>query len=253
MLKKSATSASRLRFSRSTPCTATLACCLRCSRFILVGETASGMLYTPNCGNEGSREQGTRNYLGHLVPWFPSSLASSDARFVPPRLLHKISKVVLLDVVLFDALEFPFGERGEESPAQRQRIFDRALGLALVEEPSLELFGEFQVEAIAIRERFLSDDRHQFAQVDAVGVGGVELVAQRAVVLARAALADAGVHQPGKAAQRSNRRVEPQPVQLAAEQNMSFRDLVCQVGGGVGDIVVGHLSEWMWWDRSLSV
>ena len=156
-------------------------------------------------------------------------------------------------MVLFDALEFPFGERGEESPGQRQRIFDRALGLALVEEPSLELFGEFQVEAIAIRERFLSDDRHQFAQVDAVGVGGVELVAQRAVVLARAALADAVVHQPGKAAQRSNRRVEPQPVQLAAEQNLSFRDVACQVGDGVRDIVVGHRQDWQLRDRPLAV
>src|SRR4030066_2321798 len=130
MLKKSATRASRFRFRRSTPWPAIRACCFRCSRFILVGLTVSGM-------------------------------ARLNPRVLLPRLFHQLTEVEPIDVVLLYALQLALREDRQQLPGEAQRLLDRAVGLSLVEELLLEVLRELQVETVPVGERLLADDRHQ--------------------------------------------------------------------------------------------
>ena len=100
-----------------------------------------------------------------------------------------------------------------------------------------------QVLALEIRERRLADDRHEPSKVASPCVGGVELVGQVPVVLARLAAADPHVHQPRQARQRVDRRVDAPPVQVAAQHDLALGDVAGEVRNRVRHVVVRHRQD----------
>src|SRR5207244_11892711 len=147
--------------------------------------------------------------------------------------------VVLLQRLAIDLREPRLVERGEELPSDLERLLDRPVFLgSLSNELLLEPVGEFEHLAVAVRERFLSDDGDEAADVLPFCVRGIELVRHLLVVLAGPVLADPRIHESRQGWKRVHRRVYPLAVQGAGDPDLAFRDLPGPVRHRVGPIGV---------------
>ena len=112
--------------------------------------------------------------------------------------------------------------------------------LPLAQEVLLELLPKAQVLLIDGGKLLLADDRGKAAGVLHLGVAGKELVADGAVVHPGVPLADAVLHQAGKAGQHRDGGIHPHQVQAPVQHNLPLGDVPRKVRHRVGDVVVGH-------------
>ena len=139
----------------------------------------------------------------------------------------------------------------QQLPADGQRVLDAAvLVKALIHEALLELLGERGVLAVDRGQRRLTEHHRQLARVAAAGVGGKQLVGHSRMILARAALADALLHQPRQRRQHVDRRLDALAVQGAAQQHLALGDVPGQVGDRVRLVILGHTQNRNLGDRS---
>ena len=72
------------------------------------------------------------------------------------------------------------------------------------------------------------------------------------MILPREALADAVLHQPRKAGQHTDWRIDALAVKRTVEDYLPLGDIARKVGHGVGNIVVGHGEDRYLSDRALA-
>src|SRR3989442_5187884 len=150
-----------------------------------------------------------------------------------------ILRMVLVERLPIDLRQPGLVDRREEAPSDLEGILDAPVLLGtLPDELLLEPVGEFEHLPVPVGERFLSDDRHETADVLSFRVRGIELIRDLLVIFARPVLPNPGIHEPGQGGQRVDRRIDPFPVQLPVHRDLAFRDVPGEVRDRVGPIVV---------------
>mmetsp|Transcript_49833 Transcript_49833/g.112073 ORF Transcript_49833/g.112073 Transcript_49833/m.112073 type:complete len:211 (-) Transcript_49833:874-1506(-) len=159
--------------------------------------------------------------------------------------------VEALQRLLWDTLEHVLREGAQQPPGDLERVEDGSvLVRPLVDEFTLELLKKLEVQVVLGRERLLADDGLHRLDILANGVVGVQLIGDVAVVAARHALTDGGLHQTRERWQHVDWRVHLPVVQLPVDVNLTLSDVAGQIRNRVGDIVVGHSEDGKLGDRS---
>src|SRR3989442_4721356 len=150
-----------------------------------------------------------------------------------------VLRVVLIERLPIDLRQPGLVDGREEAPSNLECVLDAPVLLGtLPDELLLEPVGEFEHLPVPVGEGFLSDDRHETADVLSFRVRGIELIRDLLVIFARPVLPNPGIHEPGQGGQRVDRRIDPFPVQLPVHRDLAFRDVPGEVRDRVGPIVV---------------
>src|SRR2546425_5804990 len=134
----------------------------------------------------------------------------------------------VLRVVLIERLPINLRQPGlvdgrEEAPSNLEGVLDAPVLLGtLSDELLLEPVCEFEHLPVPVGEGFLSDDRHETADVLSFRVRRIELVRDLLVVLACPVLPDPGVHEAGQGGKRIDRRGDSPSGQISGEPPLAL-------------------------------
>src|SRR5438094_661478 len=135
-----------------------------------------------------------------------------------------VLRMVLVERLPIDLRQPGLVDRREEAPSDLEGVLDGPVLLgALADELLFEAVCEFEHLPVPVGEGFLSDDRHETADVLSFRVRGIELVRDLLVVLARPVLPDPGIHESRQGGERIDRRVDTFPMQLPGDRDPAFR------------------------------
>src|SRR3989442_8301867 len=119
-----------------------------------------------------------------------------------------VLRVVLIERLPIDLRQPGLVDGREKAPSNLECVLDAPVLLGtLSDELLLEPVCEFEHLPVPVGEGFLSDDRHETADVLSFRVRRIELVRDLLVVLACPVLPDPGVHEAGQGGKRIDRRV----------------------------------------------
>src|SRR2546428_9864835 len=141
-----------------------------------------------------------------------------------------VLRVVLIERLPIDLRQPGLVDGREEAPSNLECVLDAPVLLGtLPDELLLEPVGEFEHLPVPVGEGFLSDDRHETADVLPFGVRRIELVRDLLVVLARPVLSNPGIHEPGQGGERIDRLGATFALCLSLECALGVRDVSREV------------------------
>jgi hypothetical protein len=152
--------------------------------------------------------------------------------------------VVLVEHLGGDAVEELLGEDTEQGPGKVKRLEDgTGLVRALSNERTLEFLEELERKLVFRGQSLLTDDCLHSGGVTTNGVLCVQLVGHVAVILSCTALTDGRLHETREGGQHVDWRVDTLVVKLTIDEDLSLRNVTCQVGDGMCDIFKRSASE----------
>src|SRR5256712_11930232 len=141
-----------------------------------------------------------------------------------------VLRMVLVERLPIDLRQPGLVDRREEAPSDLEGVLDGPVLLgALADELLFEPVRELEHLPVPVGEGFLSDDRHETADVLSFRVRRIELVRDLLVVLARPVLPNPGIHEPGQGGERIDRRGDPLAVQRPVDRALTFRHVPREV------------------------
>src|SRR3989441_8105484 len=153
-----------------------------------------------------------------------------------------IRVLVLIGRLRIDLRQPGLVDGREVAPSNLEGVLDAPVLLGtLSDELLLEPVCEFEHLPVPVGEGFLSDDRHETADVLSFRVRRIELVRDLLVVLACPVLPDPGVHEAGQGGKRIDRRGDPLLGEIPLGPGMAFPGVPRGVPrpGGANDVPGG--------------